>query len=104
VPLDRETTKLILDRLSDEVEEVARAAVEPAGPLRDPLKVERGGPRVTVTRAFRVEFSVSGERERVEAILVTAEDQRPETRDYPIPRDNSEFRALANQLIHPLML
>ena len=104
MPLDGQTTRHILDRLSDEVEEAARTAPRPAGPPREPLKVERGGGKVTVSRAFRVEVSVSGEKERVEAILVTAEDQRPERRDYPIPRDTTEFRSLARELIRPLIL
>jgi len=100
MPLDGANTRIILDRLGDEIEEAARIA----GPLRAGFKVERDARKVTVTRAFRVEVSVSGEKERVEAVLVTSDDRRPETRDYPIPRDNSEFRDLAKELIQPLML
>jgi hypothetical protein len=66
-------------------------------------KVVRDGRKVTVSRDFRVEIRVSEQKERVEAILVTAEDQRPETRDYPIPDDSSQYRALANELIQPLI-
>lgn len=100
--LDAEKCKLILDKLSDEVEEAARTATKPLA-LRDSMKVVRDGRQVTVSRFFRVEFSVSGEKERVEAVLVTAEDQRPESRDYPIPGDNSQYRALAKELIQPLI-
>ena len=102
MPFDRQKSQLILDRLSDEVEEVARIATKPLGPLRG-LKVVRDGRKVTVSRFFRVEISVNGEKERVEAIFVTGEDQRPEIRNDPIPRDDSEFRELAKQLIQPLM-
>jgi len=102
MPLDRENTRLILDRLGDEIEEAARTA-KPLGPLRDPLKVERDGRKVTVTRLFSVEVSISGEKERVEARLLTADERRPESRDYPIPRDNAEYRDLATELIQPLM-
>ena len=100
--LDPEKCKLILDKLSDEVEEAARTATRPPA-LRDSMKVVRDGRKVTVSRFFRVEISVSGEKERVEAVLVTAEDQRPESRDYPIPGDNSQYRALAKELIQPLI-
>jgi hypothetical protein len=97
--LDGANTRIILDRLGDEIEEAARIA----GPHRAGFKVERDARKVTVSRSFRVEVSVSGEKERVEAMLVTSDDRRPETRDYPIPRDNSEFRTLAKELIQPLM-
>ena len=98
--LDGANTRVILDRLGDEIEEAARVA----GPLRAGFTVERVAGKVTVSRSFRVEVSVCGEKERVEAMLVTSDDRRPETRDYPIPRDNSEFRELARELIEPLML
>lgn len=103
MPLDPETAQLVLDRLSEELEEVARTATKPLGPLTDRLKVERDGRKVTVTRFFKLEISVSGEKERVQTIFITGVGQRPETREDPIPRDNSQFRDLATELIQPLM-
>ena len=103
MPLDPDKTKLILDRLSDELEEAARTEVRPPGPPRARLQVERHDRTVTVSRFFRVEISVSGERERVETTLITGEGQRPEKREDPIPRDNSQYRQLAKELIQPLL-
>src|SRR5688572_29603802 len=104
MPLDTEETKLILDRLSDEIEEVARSATKPLGTIRDRLKVERDGRKVTVSRFFWVvEISVSGEKERVETMFFTGEGRRPETRGDPVPRDNSQYRGLARELIQPLL-
>ena len=103
MPLDPEKTKLILDRLGDELEEAARTAPMPVGALRDRPTEERQDRKVTVSRFFKVEISVSGERERVETTLVTGEGQRPEMREDPIPRDNSQYRDLAKELIQPLL-
>lgn len=103
MPLDSDQTKLVLDRLSDELEEVARTATNPWGSAPHALKVERQLRKVTVSDFFRVEVSVSGEKELVEAVLVTGADRRPETRDYPIPSDSAQFRTLARELIQPLM-
>jgi len=100
---DQEKAKQVLDRLGDEIEEVARTATKPLEPNRERLKVERDGGKVTVSRFFKLEISVSGEKERVETKLFTGGERRPESRDDPIPRDNSEFRDLARQLIQPLI-
>jgi hypothetical protein len=102
MPLDPDKTKLILDRLSDELEEAARTETRAPGPPGERLRVERQDRKVTVSRFFKLEISVSGEKERVETTLITGEGQRPETRVDPIPGDNSQYRDLARELIQPL--